>query len=198
MLHSQELIENPSTVRQKEEGDILGPRGDLEGKSCLAASSLVLWPCHGLGTSRWRTALQVPLSTRDLVTQRLPAHNYWKNHSFDYTDLRWQSGLCFLLSKFVIAFLPRIKHLLILQLQIIVCSNFGGQEKSVTASTFSTSICHEVMGLGAMTLVFWMLSFKPAFSLSSFTFIKRLFSSPLLSAIRVVSSAYLRLLIFLP
>ena len=44
----------------------------------------------------------------------------------------------------------------------------------------------------------WMLSFKPAFSLSSLSFIKRLFSSSLLSAIRVVSSTYLRLLIFLP
>ena len=54
------------------------------------------------------------------------------------------------------------------------------------------------MELDAMTLVFWMLSFKPAFSLSSFTFIKRLFSSSLLSSIRVVSSAYLRLLTFLP
>src|SRR5574340_682789 len=42
-----------------------------------------------------------------------------------------------------------------------------------------------------------MLSFKPTFSLSSFTFIKRFFSSSL-SGIRVVSSAYLRLLIFLP
>ena len=50
----------------------------------------------------------------------------------------------------------------------------------------------------AMIFIFWMLSFKPAFSLSSFTFIKRLFSSSLLSAIRVVSSAYLRLLLFLP
>ena len=49
-----------------------------------------------------------------------------------------------------------------------------------------------------MILVFWMLSLKPTFSPSSFTFIKRLFSSSLLSAIRVVSSAYLRLLIFLP
>ena len=49
----------------------------------------------------------------------------------------------------------------------------------------------------AMILVFWMLSFKPAFSLYSFTFIKRLFSSSLLSAIKVVSSVYLRLLIFL-
>ena len=45
---------------------------------------------------------------------------------------------------------------------------------------------------------FLNVEFKPAFSLSSFTFIKRLFSSFLLSAIRVVSSAYLRLLIFLP
>ena len=54
------------------------------------------------------------------------------------------------------------------------------------------------MGLHAMILNFWMLSVKPAFLLSSFTFIKRLFSSYLLSAIRVVSSAYLRLLIFLP
>ena len=42
-----------------------------------------------------------------------------------------------------------------------------------------------------------MLSFKPTFSLSSFTFIKRLFSSSSLSALRVGSSAYLRLLIFL-
>ena len=50
----------------------------------------------------------------------------------------------------------------------------------------------------AMILVFWMLSLKSTFSLSSFTFIKRLFSSSSLSAIRVVSSAYLRLLIFLP
>ena len=48
-----------------------------------------------------------------------------------------------------------------------------------------------------MILVFWMLSFKPTFSLSAFTFIKRLFSSSSLSAVRVMLSAYLRLLIFL-
>ena len=56
----------------------------------------------------------------------------------------------------------------------------------------------ELMGLDAMILVFWTLSFKPTFSLFTFTFIKRLFSSSSLSAIRVASSAYLRLLIFLP
>ena len=53
------------------------------------------------------------------------------------------------------------------------------------------------MGLDAIIVVFWMLNFKPAFSLSSFTFIMWLFSSSL-SAIRVVSSAFVTLLIFLP
>ena len=53
------------------------------------------------------------------------------------------------------------------------------------------------MGLDGMILVVWMLSFKPAFSFSSFTLIKKLFSSSSLDAIIVASSAYLRLLIFL-
>ena len=64
--------------------------------------------------------------------------------------------------------------------------------KSVSASIFPLSICHEVMGPDAMLLVFFNVNFKPAFSVSYFTFIKRLFSSSLLSAIRVMSSAYLR------
>ena len=50
----------------------------------------------------------------------------------------------------------------------------------------------------AMILLFKMLIFKPAFSLSSSTFIKRFFSSSSFSSIRVVSSASLRSLIFLP
>ena len=54
-----------------------------------------------------------------------------------------------------------------------------------------------LMGPDAMVSAFWMLTYKPMFSLSSFTPIKRFFSSSSLSAIRVVSSAYLRLLIFL-
>ena len=79
------------------------------------------------------------------------------------------------------------------------CVTVHGVEKSSTQlSDWTTTICHEMMGLDAMTLIFWMLSFKPAFSLSSFTSIKRLFSFSLLSAIRVASSASLKLLIFLP
>ena len=57
---------------------------------------------------------------------------------------------------------------------ITICSDFGAQKNKV--SYCFPSICHEVMGLDAMILVFWMLSFKPPFSLSSFTFIKRLFT----------------------
>ena len=76
--------------------------------------------------------------------------------------------------------------------------DFGAQENKICHCFHCFPICHEVIGLDAMILVFWMLSFELAFPLSSFNFIKRLFSSSLFSAIRVISSAYLRLLIFLP
>ena len=104
-----------------------------------------------------------------------------------------------ILSRLVIAFLPRSKCLLISWLQspsVVILE--PPKIKSLTILIFSPSICHELMGLDTMILVFSMLSFKPTFPLSSFTFIKRLFSYSSLSAIRGVSSAYLRLLIFLP
>ena len=100
------------------------------------------------------------------------------------------------LSRFAIAFLPRSKHLLISWLQSPSAVIFRAQENKV-CSCFHYFPIYEVMGPNAMILAFWMLSFKQVFSLSSFTFIKRLFSSSLLSAIKVVSFAYLRLLIFL-
>ena len=71
------------------------------------------------------------------------------------------------LSRLVIAFLPRSKRLLISWLQspsaVIL------ESKKIKSVTASPSICSEVMGPDAMILVFWMLSFKPTFSLSSFT-----------------------------
>ena len=78
---------------------------------------------------------------------------------------------------------------------VTICSDFGAPQNKIWHCYLSIS--HEVMGPDAMIFVFWMLSFKPTVSLSSFTFIKRLFSSSSLSAIRVVLSAYLMLLIFL-
>ena len=80
-------------------------------------------------------------------------------------------------SSFVIAFLPWNYCLLISWWQspsIVILE--PRKRKSVTVSTFYPSFCHEVMGPDAMILVLWKLSFKPAFSLFSFTLIKRLFS----------------------
>ena len=99
------------------------------------------------------------------------------------------------LSRFVITLLPRSKRLLVswlLSLSAVILR--PKRIKSIIVSTFFLSICHEVMGQDVMILVFLMFSFKPVFSL--FSFIRRLFSSSL-SAISLVSSAYLRLLMFL-
>ena len=103
------------------------------------------------------------------------------------------------MSRLVIAFLPRSKHLLISRLQSPYAVVLEPKKiNSITVSIVSPSICHGVMEPDATILVFWMLSFKSASSLSYFTFTKRLFSSSLLFGIRVVSFAYLKLLIFLP
>ena len=99
-------------------------------------------------------------------------------------------------SRFVIAFLPRSKRLSTPRLQSLSAVIF--EPKKIKFLTVYPSIWHEVMRPDAMILVFCMLSFKPTFSVSSFPFIKWLFSFSSLSAIRVVSSVYLRLLIFLP
>ena len=100
-----------------------------------------------------------------------------------------------MLSRLVTVFIPRSKCLLISWLQSPSAVVLEPKKiKSVTVSIVFPSICHEVVGPDAMIFIFCMLNFKLIFSLSSFTFIKGLFSSSLLSAIRVVSSAYLRLL----
>ena len=97
-----------------------------------------------------------------------------------------------MLSRFFIVFLPRSKSLLILWLQSPSMVILEPKKiESVIVLTFLPSICHEVMGPDAMILVFLIFSFKLALSLSSFTLIKRLFSSSSPSAIRVVSFAYL-------
>ena len=102
-----------------------------------------------------------------------------------------------MLSRSVIAFLPRSKRLLIMA-AVTICSDFGARENKVCHGFHCFPIylpwsdgtrCHD--------LSLWTLCLQPTVSLSSFTFIKRLFSSSLLSAIKVVSSANLRLLIYL-
>ena len=126
------------------------------------------------------------------MVQLTSIYCYWKKTSLTiWTFVGKVMSLLFnMLSRFVIVFLPGSKHLLISWLQSPSAVILEPPKiKSLTVSIVSPSICYEVMGPDAMILVFWMLSFKPNFSLSSFTFIKKLFSSSSLSAIRVVSSA---------
>ena len=85
--------------------------------------------------------------------------DHWEGHSLDYRDLCQQSDVSAFqhtLSRFVITFLPRSNHLLILWLQsqstVILKPK---KRKSVTASTFPPSICHAVMGPNVMILVFF-------------------------------------------
>ena len=101
------------------------------------------------------------------------------------------------LSRLVLPFLPRSKCLLISWIQSPSAVILEPQKiKSLTVSTVSSSTCHEVMGPDTMILVFWMLSFKPTF----FTLLCHFHQEALqffFAVIRLVSSAYLRLLIFL-
>ena len=125
--------------------------------------------------------------------------DYWKNHSLTIrTSVRKVMSLLFnMLSRLVIAFLPRSKCLLISWVQSPSAVIFEPPKiKSLTVSIISPSICHDMMEPDAMISVFWMLSFKPAFSLSFFTLIKRFFSSSSHSAFRMISSAHLRFFIF--
>ena len=114
-------------------------------------------------------------------------------------DLCWQSNVSafYRLSRLVISFSSKGQVSFNFMTAITICSDSRAQENKVCPwfhcfpiylSWSDGTRCHDFS--------FWLLSFKPAFSLSSFTFLKSLFCSSL-SAIRVVSSTCLRLLIFL-
>ena len=146
--------------------DLFAVQGTL--KSLLQHHSSKAWIL-------WRSAFFiVQLSHPYMTTGKTIALTRWT------FVVKVMSLLLNMLSRLVIAFLPRSKRLLIswlLSPSAVILE--PPKIKSVTVSTVSPSICHEVMGPDAMILVFWILSFKPTFSLSSFTFIKRLFSSSL-------------------
>ena len=101
------------------------------------------------------------------------------------------------LSRLVIAFIPRSKCLLISWLHTPFAVILKPNKIVSHCFHFFPIYLPWSDGTRCRDLSLCMLSFKSTFSFSSFTFIKKLLSSSL-SAIRVVSSTYLRLLIFLP
>ena len=126
----------------------------------LGLTDLISLQSKGLSRAFSSTTVWKPQFCSTLPSLWFSSHNctdYWKNQSLDYMDFggKAMSLLFNILSKFVIAFLPRSSHLLISWLQspsVVILE--PKKRKSVTASTFSPSICHEIMGLDAMILVF--------------------------------------------
>jgi len=92
--------------------------------------------------------------------------DYWKTICLTIQTFvsKVMSLLFNMLSRLVIAFLPRNKYFLKSWLSTVTLES--EKIKSLTVSFVSPTICNEVMGPDAMIFVFWMLSFKPAFSLS--------------------------------
>ena len=103
------------------------------------------------------------------------------------------------LSRFIHSFSSKEQAFFNFMAAVNIWSDSGAQENKVWHSflCFPTYLPWSD-GAGCRIFIFWILSFKPTFSLPSFTYIKRLFSSSSHSAIRVESSVHLRLLIFLP
>ena len=116
---------------------------------------------HSLKTSiHWCSAVfKAQLSHPYITTWKTTALTIWTFAS------KVVSLLFNMLSRLVIAFLPRSKHLLISWLQSPSTMILEPKKiKSVTVSIASLSICHEVMGPDATIFIFWMLIFKPTFS----------------------------------
>ena len=135
--------------------DLLAVQGTLKG----------LLQFHNLKASiLWHSAFfMVQLSHPYMTTVKATSL------SIQILVVRVISLLFNMLSRFIIAFLPRSKCLLISWLQSPSAVILEPKKvKSVTLPIFSPSICHEVIGLDAMIFIFLMLSFKTIFSLSSF------------------------------
>ena len=142
--------------------DLLAVQGTLKSLLPQHSSKASILPCSAF--------FIVQLSHPYMTTGKTIALTRWT-----FVD-KAMSLLFNMLPRLVKVFLPRSKHLLISWLQSPSAVILEPPKiKSLTVSIVSSSICHKVMGPNAMIFVFWMLSFKPAFSLSSFTFIKRLF-----------------------
>ena len=174
--------------RRKWQSTLVNLPEEFHGQRSLAGYSS--WGCKESGMTE---QLSLTHSAFFMVQLSHPYVTNWK--TITLTILTFVSKVLSLLfnmlSRCVIPFLPRSKCLLISWLQspstVILGSLFP----------FSPFYLQWSDGTRCHNLSFWMLSFKPAFSLFSFTFIKRFFSSFTFSAIRVVLSSYLKLLIFL-
>ena len=91
-----------------------------------------------------------------------------EDHSLDYTDLCWQSNVsAFQHPVWVCHSFPAKKQSSSdFMAAVTICTDFGTRQRKSVTTSFSPSICHAVVGVDAMILVFLVSSLKPALSLS--------------------------------
>ena len=138
--------------------DSLPPHGLISPWNSLGQNTRVSSLPFSRGSSQPRNGSKTSIlwcSTFFIVSHPYTT-DYWKHHSFDCAFIgKVMSLFLNTLSRFVIAFLPRSKHLLISWLQSPSTVILEPKKiKSVTLTTVSPSICHEVMGLDAMIFMF--------------------------------------------
>ena len=95
---------------------------NMQGWFPLGLTRLISLQSKGLKSLLQHHNLKAPISSALSLpygTTLTSTRDYWKNHSFDYTDLCWQGDVSVsnTLSKFARAFFPRSKHLLFSWLQ---------------------------------------------------------------------------------
>ena len=134
----------------------------------------------------WLDLLAVQGTLKSLLQHHSSKASIFQGSAFFIVQFShpYMSLLFNMLSRLVITFLPRSTCLLISWLQSPSAVILESRKNKV--SHYFPIYLHEVMGLDAMILVFWVLIFNPTFSISSFTFIKRLFSYSSLSAVQMI------------
>ena len=172
----------------------ISPSSEYSGLISLRMDWLDLLAVHGTLKSLQQNSSKASILQRPAFFMVQLSHPYMTTEKVialtRWTFVSKVMSLFFnMLSRLVITFLSRRKHLLIPWLQSFSPSSVIFEPKKINLATVST-VCHD--------LSFLMLSFKPAFFILLFHLKRRLFSSSSLSAIRVMFSAYQRLLIFLP
>ena len=201
MAESEEELKS-LLMKVKEESEKADLKLNIQKTKIMASCPITSWQIVGKQWKQWQTLFSWAPKSLCMVTTAVKlkdtcslGEKLWQIYT-EYlnaeTSLCWQSLLVQGMFSFrlLIAFLPRSKHLLISRLQSPSTSDYGAPENKV-CHCFHCFPIYLPWSDGTMIFVFWMLSFKPTFSLSFFTFIKRLFSSSSLSVIRVMSSAFL-------
>ena len=157
------LFAAPWTAACQASLSITSPRSLLKLmsiESVMPSNHLIL--CRPLLLPPW-----IFPSTRDFSNESVFRIRWLKHWSFSFSispssGYSKMSLLFNMLSRLVVAFLPRSKRLLISWLQSPSAVILEPKKVSHCFHYFP-SICHEMMGLDGMILVFWMLSFKPVF-----------------------------------